>query len=97
VLRVIKYEVFLDKPWLLQTKERNGNEKNWQYHHLGFREKGQKAVQCLTTSDDTTSRLHQIQISKSIYSTHISSRNRYKLKKLMEETNPTSTEVPENI
>jgi len=30
VLRVIKYEVFPDKPWLLQTKERNGHEKNWQ-------------------------------------------------------------------
>src|SRR6218665_3244165 len=45
-----------------------------------------KAVQCLTTSDDTASRLYmnmyQIQISKSIYSTHISFRHRYKLKKI---------------
>ena len=44
-----------------------------------------KAVQCLATSDDTASRLYQIQISKSIYSTHISFRHRYKLKKLPEE------------
>src|SRR6218665_1245095 len=61
VLRVIKYEVFPDKPWLLQTKEGNGNETNWQYHRLEFREKGHgyyKAVQCLATSDDTASRLY---------------------------------------
>jgi len=41
--------------------------------------------------------LYQIEISKSIYSTHISLRNRSKLKKLTEETNSTSTDVPENI
>ena len=62
VLRVIKYEVFPDKPWLVQTKELgNGNETNWQYHRLEFREKGHgyyKAVQCLATSDDTASRLY---------------------------------------
>jgi len=57
-----------------------------------------KAVQCLATSDDTASKLYQIQISKSIYnSTHISFQHRYKLKKLTEETNLTSTEVPEDI
>src|SRR6218665_2997172 len=55
-----------------------------------------KAVQCLATSDDTASRIY-IKISKSIYSTHISFRHRYKLKKLTEETNPTSTEVTEDI
>src|SRR6218665_3448852 len=37
-----------------------------------------KAVQCLATSDDTA---HN-QISKSIYSTHISFWHRYKLKKI---------------
>src|SRR6218665_3567301 len=43
-----------------------------------------KAVQCLTTSDGKASRryMYQIQISKSIYSTHISFRHRYKLKKI---------------
>jgi len=33
--------------------------------------------------------VYQIQISKSIYSTHSSLRHRYKLKKLTEETNST--------
>ena len=57
-----------------------------------------KAVQCLATSDDTASKLRQIQISKSIYnSTNISFRHHYKLKKLTEETNLTSPEVPEDI
>src|SRR6218665_1206447 len=74
----------INHAWLLRTKGRNGNEKNWRYHRRGFREKGHgylKAVQCLATSDDTASRLYQIQISKSIYSTHIGFRHRYKLKK----------------
>src|SRR6218665_1981698 len=50
-----------------------------------------KAGQCLATSDDTASKLYQIQISKSIYNcTRISFRHRYKLKKLTNSFSQTS-------